>query len=892
MASGTYTVTAKDANNCIVTASVVVEKNEPTSFTSTTIPSNCGKENGSLTITSVTGGTAPYTYSRDGIDFLPTATFADLTAGIYKIWVQDANGCVYDGTVQLNNTDGPADLTSTTKGATCSKENGELTVTSVVGGIAPYSYSLDGTNYQPEAIFTALAPGTYQVRVKDAADCILTEEVAVAEVPDMFFTTTAKAATCGLANGQITLSSITGGTAPYAYALDGVTFDSDAAFVNLKAGAYTVTVKDANNCLFAVEAEIENITGPTDLSATLAAATCSHANGRITVASVTGGTAPYTYALDDGIFQETAAFTAVGVGQHIITVKDVNNCTFAREVTISDIPGVTAMATRATPSACTTKTGTVSITGVTGGTAPYTYSLDNTTFASATIFTELAAGTYTVYVKDANNCRFSVSTTVTQNAIAGAVASAQPSACDRNIGVITVEAVTGGTSPYTYSIDGVQFQSETTFQNLAAATYAVMVKDAAGCTLTISQQVTNPAGVDVSIFDLQVTDARCGFADGKISLTSPNSRDYTYSMDGTTFRATAEFDGLAAGTYQIIIKDALGCSNTKAVTLGCTPPPNGLVLATAAAGCDQNNGQITVQEVTGGTGPYTYSLDGVHFSASPVLSGLAPGNYVVTVKDAKNGITTAAVTVARLSSQLAYVRDVTCAGQANGSIAITATGNNQHTEYSINNGATFQKDSIFTNLSAGVYTVITKFSAACALTVSNIEVKSPNPISATANALTKAIGQEASGSAVVAGLKGGVKPYTFQVDNGSINSDSVLTNLSGGNHTVLVQDKNGCSVSVPFVIEALDNIDIPNGFTPNNDGMNDRWVLKNLSIIYPKCRVQVFNRWGMLVFDSIGYRKEWDGTFNGKNLPDGTYYCIIELGNGEAPLKKSVTIMR
>ncbi|GAB3817882.1 hypothetical protein GCM10028895_14430 [Pontibacter rugosus] len=69
-------------------------------------------------------------------------------------------------------------------------------------------------------------------------------------------------------------------------------------------------------------------------------------------------------------------------------------------------------------------------------------------------------------------------------------------------------------------------------------------------------------------------------------------------------------------------------------------------------------------------------------------------------------------------------------------------------------------------------------------------------------------------------------------------------------------------------------------------------MIKNLQLLYPRCKVTVYNRWGSPVYESIGYKREWDGTFNGKILPDGTYYCIIELGEGQAPMKRSVTIMR
>ncbi|MDX5437882.1 MAG: gliding motility-associated C-terminal domain-containing protein, partial [Pontibacter sp.] len=213
-------------------------------------------------------------------------------------------------------------------------------------------------------------------------------------------------------------------------------------------------------------------------------------------------------------------------------------------------------------------------------------------------------------------------------------------------------------------------------------------------------------------------------------------------------------------------------------------------------------------------------------------------------------------------------------------------------KFSIDNGVTFQKDSVFTNLPKGVYQLVTRFSESCTIAVGTAEVKEANPIQVVVTPLTKAVGLEQSGSAAVTSISGGTGPYTYAVDGGSFSADSVFTKLGAGMHTLVVSDSFGCTAELTFEIEGFNDIDIPNGFTPNGDGINDKWALKNLAELYPNCSVTVYNRWGSPVFKSRGYTRPWDGTFNGKRLPDGTYYCIIEFGDGSAPLKQSVTIMR
>ena len=110
-------------------------------------------------------------------------------------------------------------------------------------------------------------------------------------------------------------------------------------------------------------------------------------------------------------------------------------------------------------------------------------------------------------------------------------------------------------------------------------------------------------------------------------------------------------------------------------------------------------------------------------------------------------------------------------------------------------------------------------------------------------------------------------------------------------YTLKVTDINGCEATDDVLIRVLKNFRIPNTFTPNHDGINDNWIIKNLSD-YPEAFVQVFNRYGQLVFESRGYAKPWDGTMNGKELPFGTYYYIIEPGNGRKPYTGYVTIIK
>jgi gliding motility-associated-like protein len=112
-------------------------------------------------------------------------------------------------------------------------------------------------------------------------------------------------------------------------------------------------------------------------------------------------------------------------------------------------------------------------------------------------------------------------------------------------------------------------------------------------------------------------------------------------------------------------------------------------------------------------------------------------------------------------------------------------------------------------------------------------------------------------------------------------------------YTVFVTDANGCVGSDTMNLVVVPAIKFPNGFTPNGDGVNDVWQIDNI-YLFPDCQVEVYNRWGELLFNSIGYNPPWDGRFEGKDVPVGTYYYIIKLNDPLFPdvYTGPLTIMR
>jgi metal-sulfur cluster biosynthetic enzyme len=274
-------------------------------------------------------------------------------------------------------------------------------------------------------------------------------------------------AACGLDNGSIVISGTTGGTGPYTYNIDGGTYGNATSFTNLAAGSHTIGVQDANGCTFSEPVTINSGNGPTDINLTPTDAACGLDNGSIVISGTTGGTGPYTYNIDGGTYGNATSFTNLAAGSHTIGVQDANGCTFSEPVTINSGNGPTDINLTPTDAACGLDNGSISISGTTGGTGPYTYSIDGGGFTGTTSYTNLAVGTYAVTVRDANGCTFSEPVTINSgNGPTDINLTPTDAACGLDNGSFVINGVTGGVAPYTYSIDGGGFTGTTSYTTL------------------------------------------------------------------------------------------------------------------------------------------------------------------------------------------------------------------------------------------------------------------------------------------------------------------------------------------------------------------------------------------------------------------------------------------
>ncbi len=372
-------------------------------------------------------------------------------------------------------------------------------------------------------------------------------------------------------------------------------------------------------------------------------------------------------------------------------------------------------------------------------------------------------------------------------------------------GSITVTA-SGGNGALQYSNDGGNtFQSGNVFNNLPAGFYNIHVKDASGCTVIYQgNSVILNQPTPVSIFVNKV-DASCnGTSTGRIDIfAGGGSGNLTYSIDnGSTYQPSSIFANLAAGSYNIVVKDASNCSypflgNPVIIS---EPTLVGATTTVVDASCGtSNNGTVTVN-ATGGTSPYNYSLNNGPYFPNPIFTGLSSGNYNVLVADV-NGCTFATTATVgstyTLTASVLTQTDVSCNGGADGTVTVTSTGGLAPFQFSIDAGLNWQTDSAFTGLSGGVYTIIVKDANGCTDNVSATIIEKPQLVIVADSILSSNCFTSTDG-AVYIHAEGGTPAYTYAWSNST--SSQNLTGVANGSYTVVVTDARTCTAQATYTV--------------------------------------------------------------------------------------------
>ena len=555
----------------------------------------------------------------------------------------------------------------------------------------------------------------------------------------------------------------------------------------ITATTYYVRVARRNGCITFYASNVVSVTMKMSpmVTTTSTPTTCfGGANGSINLV-VNGGTAPYTYSWNYGqIPANTQNPTNLPAGTYTVTVTDAATCMAMPQIVVNQPASLVLTFNPVTNVKCYNDNTGTAVVQVTGGTAPYSYLWSNGATAPQNV--GLSAGKYFVTVTDVKGCQKVSSVDITQPTALTTSVSQNNIPCNGGTGSATVNA-SGGTAAYTYFWSN--GQTTATATGLGAGVYTVIVRDAMWCQSTISVNITQPALLVVAPAKV---DPSCNGANtGSITLNvSGGTAPYSYAWsNGAT---TPSLTNVGAGTYTVTVKDANGCTKISVVTLNQPAAIVATISSTNVKCNGDKNGTASVS-VSGGTAPYTTQWS--NNATTAAITGLAAGNYTVTVTDNKGCVKTASVSISEPAKLVVNPTGsaLICGGGNDGTASVAVSGGTAPYKYKWSNGAT--SSSLF-GLTAGNYTATVTDASGCTATAVAV-VSQPSPIELTTVAENPKCYNGADGTAEVT-VTGGTAPYTYLWSTGD--KTSKVTGLTQGTFTVTVSDAKGCSKFVDVVL--------------------------------------------------------------------------------------------
>ncbi|WP_082041785.1 SprB repeat-containing protein [Lacinutrix sp. Hel_I_90] len=807
LGAGSYTIVVTDtATNCDATATLTV--NAPPAalaMTTTVSPITC-LDNGSVVI-NATGGWGSNMYSLtlpDSSTLGPQTsnTFVNLTqVGTYIATVVDANGCTVTDTFDLTAPTGPVASISVTSDLCYDTTNGATLEVTASGGVAPYEYNINGGAFQSSNIFTNVVPGTYTIIVRDAYGCEVTL-TSQTIAPQLTLTTVlTKDLDCTASPDAVITGTITGGYAPFTYAVSinsggytslGTT-GSPFTYTASTAGTYQFEVTDAEGCI--AESGITTIaaiTSPTATATPVAPLCFNGTNGEVQLFA-SGGSGGYTFSFNGSGFTTQSLYTNLsGNVSYSYQVQDSNACLSpVYTISLTNPTEVEAAATIPTNTTCSATT-VITVTA-TGGTGSYSYSFQGGAYSSTSTYTvsnTTTTQTITYSVRDTNGCIDTETIDIPPyNPVTGMTFADNTITCNNTTTDVTITP-TGGVAPFTFTITAPAVATGNTtgattgiFTGLTPGNYTFEVTDANGCAVSASHVIA-PA-VNLAVSGTKTDEVCFGASDGQAIFTitdvsSPGNFTYTITPASGTATQTGDIvtvTGLAAGTYTIDVTDiTTGCVDSASVTINAATQINFTVSATNV-NCNNPISTLSFPTLTGGSPGYTYAYV-ASGSPAPALGAYSNGTTVDTsvlgltidvyVKDTNDCVVMIPVTIISDPTPtvtLAVDNQCTASG-SNYTITASASSGVAPYTYSID-GINFQTSATFT-VSPGTYTVTVRDANGCTAVSNTVTVY---PQLTLTTVITKDLDCTASPDAIITGtINGGSTPFTYSV---SINSGGI-----------------------------------------------------------------------------------------------------------------------
>ncbi|MNU58506.1 hypothetical protein D3C71_476460 [compost metagenome] len=600
---------------------------------------------------------------------------------------------------------------------------------------------------------------------------------------------------------------------------------------------------------------------------------CTGANGSFEVQG-SGGAGNYQYSIDNGAtWQSSGVFGGLAAGTYTVLIQDGNGCQGSTSATVTQTSTIDLTLVSSTNILCNGNSNGSVVTSVSGGTTPYNFTLNGGTGQATGSFSNLAAGSYTILVTDANGCSDSQSATITEpSPVTLSFVSSTNASCSGNDGGLTVSGA-GGTGTLHYSVNGGTSQTGATFTNLASGTYTILVVDDNGCSASVAGTVGSANNLTALLIDNE--DVSCnGLSDGSVELGGTGTpAPYTYSLVGGTPQAANTFTGLAAGTYNYVVSDGNNCHDTIAVTI---TEPIAITLTTNTPLSTCIGGSVTMSaQATGGAGSFDFSWsNSLPDGASNTVNPTSTTTYQVTATDLNGCTTTSSIVVTvHQDPNIGAGGDQTiCLGTA---VSLSGSGG---VSYSWNNGVN-NATNFTPGLGVSTYVVTGTDAFGCQNTDTVVITVVPIPTAVLGT------GSPTSGypglTVQFTNASLNANSYHYDFGNGSTQQTSNIGLTPGstydlpGTYTVVLTASNGiCQDTaelqvIIFPYEPL-KVVLPNIFTPNGDKNNDVFFVRLENAV--SIDLTIVNRWGNFMARITDLNGYWDGRTNGNMAEEGVYF--------------------
>ena len=837
LTTGSKSVRVRDGNGCTSSFGyVTLSTTKPSAtITSTNVVCN-GDDDGTISVSNPTGGSgATYQVKLNSngtyVNLTGTQLYEDLSPDTYSIYIKDSDGCegIYTATITENNA--VTASTASTNPTCFGDTDGSITVTGS-GGTGSYTYSI-GSGYQSSNSFTGLGNGIYSVNVKDSNGCVGTTTVTLLKTQVSATIYSNQPSCFGDTDGDITLSSITGGNSgTYQYKFESgnwTNFSSTVTFTNKSAGTYTIQVRDSQQCSRSYSYTLGQ---PTAVTSSVSVTHPSCANSKDGSVTITGGggSGSYLYSIDGSNYYLINNFIKLSVGSGTAYVKDSNNCISTVPYTLTKTdPTATISVTNAL---CNGDTGSITVSNPSGGNGgAYQVKLDTGSYQSFSsnsyTFTSVNVGNHVITIKDGDGCTRGYTRSVTEptSVVVGYNSLSHPSCSYSSDGSINF-TVSGGSGSYTYRLNGTLI-TNITVTGLTTGSYVLYAEDTNGCSDSISVNLVKSAPSAT----VTASNPTCSSGSGTITVASPaggNGPTYESKIGNgtyTTIGSPTIYSPLSSGTYTITIKDGDGCTRTYNRTITIPTAVSFTTSVTHPTCNGDSDGEITFS-ASGGNGSYQYSINnGINYQSNNTFSNLTVGTYLLRVKDGVNCSTTGTVTLSKTDPNATFtMSSVSCNGGSDGEIEVSSmTGGNGGTyshRYGLGSWLTTSPHT-YSSLSAGNHYITIKDGSGCTEAYT-ITVTEPTAQTVSITSVTTTTGS--TGSITVTST-GGVWPKTYRlyedttspytVGGGTLvatitgvtsaNHSQTFSNLSEGYYYVVVTDANGCTASSVTIESTFDD---------------------------------------------------------------------------------------